>query len=213
MLTIRVSQRLWEQARDPELLVTQLENYLRKYPVWIWRQPARYRAEDGTWRLSVERPVMLSMQRDALLKFILRPTAGTGADYLLVALRKARQVEVYEAVTGRSLKGETFRILRPWEEVRDVAVIIRPATSYLQLPPKLKEPIIVAWDRLVKGMSQRKVNSDNATIFLLTGAPDMKAVQDLDDALADAQVGSATTDPYETRKAEELCEKAQKKLR
>ena len=211
MLRIRISGRLWETSKDPELLVSQLSNYLARHVVWIWRQPARYRAEDGSWREGAERPVMLSLEKDALLKLVLRTAEGTGADYQLVALRKARQVEVYEAVTGRSLKGETFQILRPWESVTDIAVIIH--SSYLKLAPHLKNPIIMAWNRLVRGMKQRKARLGQDTLFLLThtGALDKRLVEDLDNALADAGgtnvIGQIITDRYEIKRAAEMCEK------
>jgi len=204
-LTIRISERMWEGARDPELLVQQLTDYMSRHQMWIWRQPARYRAEDGTWREGTYRPVMLSMEKDALLKLILRPSAGTGADYTLVAVRKARQLEVYEAVTGRSLKGETFQILRPWEKITDIAVIIHP--NYLKLPQHLKQPIINAWNRLTAGLQQRRTPMGEDTLFILTGTPDQKWIAELDTALADAEAGRVTTDPYETRRATELCEK------
>jgi len=202
---IRISERVWEGAKDPELLVQQLNSYLQKHSMWIWRQPARYMAEDGSWRGGAVRPVMLSMEKDALLKLILRPAAGTGADYQLVALRKARQVEVYEAMAGRSLKGEQFQILRPWENVTDVVIIIHP--NYLKLSPHLKQPIINAWNRLTTGLQQRKTRMGEDTLFILTGTPDRKWLAELDMALADAEAGRVTVDPYETRRAAELCEK------
>ena len=204
-LTIRVSERVWEGARDPELLVGQLSEYLRRHTMWIWRQPVRYRAEDGTWQTGVERPVMLSMEKDALLKLVLRPCAGTEADYLLVALRKAREVEVYEAATGRSLKGTQFQILRPWEFVTDVVVVIHP--TYLQLPQYLKAPITLAWDRLVEGKEQAKVALGRDTLFVIRGVVDQRLVTALDNFLLDAGAGRTMTDRFETRRAVELIEK------
>ena len=204
-MRIRISGRVWEEARDPELLVEQLTGYLRRHSMWMWRQQARYRAEDGSWREGAVRPVMLSMEKDALLKLILRPAAETGADYLLVALRKAAPVEVYEAVTGRSLKGEQFEVLRPWEEVRDVVVVIQPA--YLKLPPYLRSPIVMAWDRLVAGLRQRKVAMGRDTLFVLTGIPDPKWLEELNNSLEIAGVGRVCQDEYEVKRATDLVAK------
>jgi hypothetical protein len=153
---------------------------------------------------------MLSMEKDALLKLILRPAAGTGADYLLAELRKARQIEVYEAVTGRSLKGEEFRILRPWEKTTDVVVIIKH--RYLQLSRREKQPIMEAWDLLVAGLKQQKIPiQDGDTLFLLTGTPgadpDPLLIEEFSNALTNADAGRVSTDPYETRRAADLVKK------
>jgi len=207
---IRVCERIWEQASDPERLVSQVRDYLNRHVQYMWYQRARYRDATGEWRLGVERPVMLSLEKDALLKLILRPT-GAGADYLLVALRKAQQEEVYEAATGKCLKDERFQVLRPWEETRDVAVVIHSST-YLKLPSYLRTPIVLAWDRFVEGLRQQKVPLDGGdTLFLLTGIPDLKRMVALDEALADARAGRVTTDPYETKRAADLCGKYGKK--
>ena len=208
MLRLRISFNLWERARDSERLLVDLETYLNRHVQWVWRQPARYRADDGTWRLGAVRPVMLSMEKDADLKVVMRPGTA-GADYTIVALRRADSKEKYETVSGRSLKGETFQVLRPTEHVDCVAVIVK--NSYTELPTHLKTPIAYAWTRLVHGLEQQRVrlveDGPRRTLFLLTGPVDQGAVQDLSDALANADAGTVTIDPYETRLAEELCKK------
>jgi len=202
---LRISERLWERARDAERLLVDLQTYLNKHEEWLWWQPSRYRGPDGIWCVGAARPVMRSLEKDADLKVVLRPGKGDGVDYTVVALRRSNQLEQYEAVGGRSLKGTVFKLLRPWESAMDTVVIISP--KYLRLPQYLKTPIVMAWNRLVSNMTQRKVVMGEDTIFLLTGTPNQKWMTVLNDALIEAQVGRVTVDPYETKRAADLIEK------
>lgn len=146
---------------------------------------------------------MLSTDRYADLKLVLRPGNDSGIDYLLVALRRARPAERYEMMTGRNLRGERFQLLRPTEKIEDVVVIIKP--DYTQLPQFQRTPIAYAWARLVHGMRQRKVRMGRDIVFWLQGVVDRRALQELDEALT-ASIGRVSRDPYETRRAREMCE-------
>jgi len=201
---LRISQKLWDGAADAEKLRSDLEHYLSKHPHWMWNQAARYRTEDGTWRMGEARPVLLSMDKDADLETVLRPSNEAGIDYLVVALRRARSGDRYEALMGRSLQGETFEVVRPNEKVTDVVVVIHP--SYLQLPAFQKAPIIYAWDKLTRGLEQRKVRIGQDTVFWLSGIIDEKTLEELDNALT-VQIGRVARDQYETKRARELAEK------
>jgi len=199
---LRMSPWLWERAKDSERLIVELEQLLNRNVMRLFDQPARFRLHNGEWREGAKRPVMLGPYG---LKLVLRPSEEPGVDYLVVDIKKARREEEYEALTGRSLNGTVFKVLRPSEKIAEVVVVIRP--RYLQLPQFLKTPIALAWDRLIRGMEQSKIRMGPDTVFLLTGVPDERWLRELDTALTDAQAGRVTTDSYETQRARELCEK------
>jgi len=203
---LRISERLWERARDAERLAVDLQAYLNKHEEYLWWQPARYHRSDESWHLGVARPVMRSLEKDADLKVVLRPSTRSGIDYTVIALRRSNDAERFEAVGGRNLKGETFRVLRPTDNIENVVVVIKP--SYNELPEYLKTPIRYSWDRLVYGMEQRKIRMGDDTVFLLTGTPDHLWMTELSEALGNAdQVGRLTCDPWEVKRARELTEK------
>jgi hypothetical protein len=201
-----VSQRLWEQARDAEKLLVDLELFLNKNEQRLWWQHARYRRADGAWQLGHKRPVMRSLAEFADLKVVLRPGAD-GVDYTIVALKPSNEAERFEAAGGRSLKDETFIVLRPTDNIEDVVVVIQ--RSYNLLAEYLKTPIRYSWDRLTHGIELRKIRMGEDTVFLLTfvGTQYRECLRDLKDALTDAGVGTVTTDPFETKRARQLCEK------
>lgn len=204
MMRLRMSPWLWGKVKDAERFRAEIEAYVNRELMWIWRQPARYRTADGAWKQGAVRPVMLAS--GGAMKLLLRPAAMDGYDYELVDIRRAHSKEHYEAVLGRSLRGEKFQVLRPNEKPPgQVGVIINK--QYNELPEHLKVPIDLAWSRLVAGRRKEKVRVENSNIFLLTGDGGEEWIDELDGALSDAQVGRVATDPYEIKKIEELCEK------
>ena len=208
MLRLRISSRLWNRARDPEKLRSDLERYLNHHTERSWRQPARYRAEDGTWRLGAIRPVMLSLEKDADLKLILRDSAEDGIDFVLVALRRARPSDFCEAITGQNLEREGFSVLTPNQKLVRVGVFIDQ--EYVKLPEFLRSGIAYAWDRLVAGKTQTRVRvGERTTGFLIEGLGGEEWISELDTALSDIQpqIGRVATDSYEIKKLAELCRK------
>jgi hypothetical protein len=158
------------------------------------------------------------MVSDGRMKLVLQPSLRdiSGCDFEIVGVEHATKQDRYEGY-GAKLIEDRVTVLSPYEdEPHEIAVVMR-MTEYKRLAAYLKTPVNLAWARIRRGRTVTRVFHERASIFVLEpiGREQTYTSDDLEameNALADADVGSVVTDPYELRLIKELCIRYGEKL-
>lgn len=213
VLTLRIAPLLWAKVsrRQPEFDRT-LAFYLNQSVCWLFKQPdGRYDGEAREWGTFGSRFLITTGE----FKLYLRPARpGAGCSYDITFLKPLDKNDRCDVLAGTEIDDEVV-VLPPEPPTQsppcEAAFLIR-TLPYKTLAPHLKAPINLAWGKVRKGRTTRRVFHEDDVLFLLKTTDSAHAAPTsdldlLDEALRDAGVGRVINDPYELKKLRELIDK------